>query len=645
MRRRHFRCDSCLRFDRYTTKGFPGWRAESTACRSGTHPIPGIILDSETAAMLRPTRPRFAIPRLVVPACLAALVAACTATAATAGVTWHPDLAAARAASATTQKPVLAVFTAGWSPESTRFAEHTLTSPEATALISACFEPVRIDVDAQPEITKRLRVAHVPSACVVAANDEPLAAFDCPEPPPEFVAAAARAAQDAAVLAAATAAPLKVERVAHAVVPPARTPADLTAVGFAVTPPAGDAAVLPGSDVAAPGKGSISLVTAKVRQLATFASGSLPAAAAAVAGTPAGPAAPTMPIAAHLDPTSNVNRLVVATSAEPPALPRTPPTWPAEAPATAPAFTTAAMPQKPVRESIEPVQSASATTPAPAAATAGSWLSQPVGPQQPAAPALPAPQAAPATASTTLPPTEPDSSASVSDLPEKAPKPSAWSSFVAAMQKPFTVFTKPAAKPATTPTLPPAWPTSPLAPQVQPGSAVAQQTPAPAAATPSPAPTMPTPAPTTPAPAPSATAQAAPPAVDGPDTYGSMPLGLEGYCPVTLADRGVWTEGRAQWGARHRGRTYLFAGPEQQQAFLANPDRYAPALSGDDPVLAFDQGRTAPGRRAYGVTYQSRMYLFSSPETKAAFTANPDRYTTNVVLAERPTPSAATRRY
>jgi YHS domain-containing protein len=238
------------------------------------------------------------------------------------------------------------------------------------------------------------------------------------------------------------------------------------------------------------------------------------------------------------------------------------------------------------------------------------------------------------------------SAASVSDLPEKGPKPSAWSSFVAAMQKPFTMFTKPATKPVTTPTLPPVWPTSPLAPQAQPGSAVAQQTPAPAAATPSPAPTMPTPAPTTPAAAPSATAQAAPPAAEGPDPYGSMPLGLEGYCPVTLADRGVWTEGRAQWGARHRGRTYLFAGPEQQQAFLANPDRYAPALSGDDPVLAFDQGRTTPGRRAYGVTYQSRMYLFSSPETKAAFTANPDRYTTNVVLAERPTASGdATRRY
>ncbi len=129
------------------------------------------------------------------------------------------------------------------------------------------------------------------------------------------------------------------------------------------------------------------------------------------------------------------------------------------------------------------------------------------------------------------------------------------------------------------------------------------------------------------------------------DLHGSMPLGLEGYCPVTLAERGVWTEGRAQWGVRHRGRTYLFAGPEQQQAFLATPDRYAPALSGDDPVVAVEQGKSMPGRRAYGVTYQSRMYLFASPESRTAFSGNPERYTASVVLAERPAPADATRRY
>jgi YHS domain-containing protein len=115
-----------------------------------------------------------------------------------------------------------------------------------------------------------------------------------------------------------------------------------------------------------------------------------------------------------------------------------------------------------------------------------------------------------------------------------------------------------------------------------------------------------------------------------------MPVGLEGYCPVTLAEKAKWVEGRAQWGVRHRGRTYLFAGPEQQKAFLADPDRYAPALSGDDPVVAMDSGKATPGQRRYGVTYQARMYLFSSPESRAAFAANPQRYTSRVAVAEQP---------
>ena len=125
-----------------------------------------------------------------------------------------------------------------------------------------------------------------------------------------------------------------------------------------------------------------------------------------------------------------------------------------------------------------------------------------------------------------------------------------------------------------------------------------------------------------------------------------MPLGLEGYCPVTLVDHGTWAEGRVQWGVRHRGRTYLFAGAEQQQTFLANPDRYAPALSGDDPVLAMESGARTPGQRRYGVTYQSRMYLFATPETRATFAADPARYSASVLVAERGRQMAdGTRRY
>ena len=484
--------------------------------------------------------------------------------AALAEIPWHASLSAARAASAVSHKPVLAIFTASWSPESTRFQQQALASPEVEALIAACFEPVHVDVDAAPGVTKRLNVSHVPSACVVDETDVPLSMFECPEVPAEFVAAAARAAQSVAGAAVSGTSKPALRRLGEST----ETVADPSAVGFSKA--AGDGS--PQTPEAAASGGSISLVTEKVRQLSDFATTSALPSAVPPGVTP--PAA--APVASTTAPSTGdpaPSRFVTATPADLPTLPQAAPAWPAEKPAPSTAFTnvTPAAPQ-----AIEP----SASTP---------WL---------AAPAAAPPAAAPAAA--------PESSATAADLAAKPALKSTWSSFTAAIQNPFGWFSKAPPKAAEPPTMPPAHPTSPLA-----------------AAT--------------------AVAEAHPPIA--PDRYGSMPLGLEGYCPVTLADRGVWTEGRAQWGVRHRGRTYLFAGPEQQQAFLTTPDRYAPALSGDDPVVAVEQGRIASGRRAYGVTYQSRMYLFSSPETRATFATNPERYTASVQLAERPAPTDATRRY
>ena len=496
-------------------------------------------------------------------------------------MTWHEDLAAAQAASTASRKPVLAVFTASWSPESTSFEQQVLVAAEVEAVLAACFEAVRIDVDQRPGLTKRLEVSHVPSACVLGEGNAILARFDCPSTSTALVATAARAAQEAASCAAAKQPAGDATGVARSVATDERSAAERTAADFPTTP--GDGSPL--TDSAAPqaaGRGSISLVTAKVRQLSSFATGTPRSAGSDTPQPPSSSSAPPSPtslaIATSEPPPS---RFVSSTATDPPTLPQSAPSsWPAEPASRDSAFTNAPE-QAAVAQAIEPH---AATRP---------WLSG-------------------SASAGALPPSGPASSAVASVPPEKSKSTSTWSSFVTAFQKPFSIFSKPA-KPAEPTTMPPALPTSPLA------------------ATPST-----TASPTTPL------ADAAP---AGPDPHGSMPLGLEGYCPVTLAEKGVWTEGRAQWGVRHRGRTYLFAGPEQQQAFLASPDRYAPALSGDDPVTVVDQGKSLPGRRAYGVTYQSRMYLFSSSETRAQFAANPERYTAPVTLAERPAPLDATRRY
>ncbi|RMG01331.1 MAG: hypothetical protein D6741_05335 [Planctomycetota bacterium] len=102
--------------------------------------------------------------------------------------------------------------------------------------------------------------------------------------------------------------------------------------------------------------------------------------------------------------------------------------------------------------------------------------------------------------------------------------------------------------------------------------------------------------------------------------------GVDGYCPVELVENERWVPGDERWAVEHRGRTYLMSGPEQQQKFLANPDRYAPVLSGLDPVAFLDGQQSTAGVTDYCVVYDGRLYMFSSADHLARFRQNPSRY-------------------
>lgn len=484
---------------------------------------------------------RSTMPRSSLLACVVLVAAALVPAATRADVEWHPDLETAHAAARISRRPVLAVFVATWG-EGTKSLESTcLRSPEAEAVLATCFEPVRIDIDEHATLTRAVGVLHVPTACVLAADDTALASFEMPDSPAAFVTAAILAAQRA-------------DAATHDGVAPGADQASTPALGTAPEPTAVTAAAFGSLADHAPGcqrppRGSMARVAAKVRDLSAFATGQSRHA----------PAAAPLAIA-QASRTVNAPRADDYTSIS----------WPAE-PATAPPTAPSPAP------SIEPAGAPMAPAP---------WLDAP--PARFAAPPQPtAPQTAPAQ----LPSTAPAE-------PQPAPR---KPSLIATLQKPFGLPGTSAPEPAT---MPPALPRGPFS--AAPPATVAAET---------------------------APQQEA-------DVHGSMPLGLEGYCPVTLVDRGVWTEGRAQWGARHRGRTYLFAGAEEQRTFLTDPDRYAPALSGDDPVLALDRGSSTPGQRRYGVTFQSRVYLFATPETRTAFTNDPGRYTARIAAAERATSAA-----
>lgn len=128
-------------------------------------------------------------------------------------------------------------------------------------------------------------------------------------------------------------------------------------------------------------------------------------------------------------------------------------------------------------------------------------------------------------------------------------------------------------------------------------------------------------------------ASASPPPAAGPRQ--DAPLALDGYCPVTLVESEKWVKGDKKFGAIHEGRTYLFASAEAQAKFLQDQgyQKYAPALSGYDPVKYAERGELVDGKRMHGVFFHNQVFLFADEAGLQQFWADPERYAT-IVRAE-----------
>ena len=461
-----------------------------------------------------------------------------------AGVAWHESYASAQVASQASQRPVLVVFTASWCEACQHLDSRLWANQEAAALVTACYEPVLVDVDADPALARRLGISHIPSACVLDGNDQLLTTFDVPPTAATFVAQAARALHESTNTA-----------VAPATTIGSRAPTN--GPQLAAQPAPAAAAMQPPAAASMPPQGApLGRYDERgsryaQRPVSAFgSSGSSPAAAPQQppmrSSIEPGPPSP----ASHQQPPWLAN-------AQPPAAPAQPVLQPSQEGTFAPF--------QPPAAASQPAMPQQGYSPYPQTPPAG---------QQAGYAAAPPTQTM--TPYPTVPP-EVDSAATATDRAADEGSTKQKNSWLATLQKPFTFMMPKEESPDAT--------------------------------------------------------DAAVDAVTAPSPY---PVGLDGYCPVTLAEQATWTEGRAQWGVQHRGRTYLFASATEQQRFLTNPDRYAPALSGDDVVLAFESGNQIPGQRRYGVTDQGRIYLFSSLDTRSRFAANPQAYASRVRLAENP---------
>ncbi|MEE3370671.1 MAG: thioredoxin family protein [Planctomycetota bacterium] len=107
-------------------------------------------------------------------------------------------------------------------------------------------------------------------------------------------------------------------------------------------------------------------------------------------------------------------------------------------------------------------------------------------------------------------------------------------------------------------------------------------------------------------------------------------LGLDGFCPVTLALQQVWKSGDPRWGIIHRERLYLFSSKEAMEHFWTSPDQFAPMLSGFDVVRFFHNGELRSGKRKHGAWWGQEIYLFADENSLKQFWSNPAFYSRKV---------------
>ncbi|NNJ25349.1 thioredoxin family protein [Alienimonas chondri] len=121
---------------------------------------------------------------------------------------WQPDLAAAFALSAKTDKPVLVLVGAEWCHYCHKQDDETLTDPAVKKALAEGFIPVRLDADDDERVVEILQVGMLPQVVILSPKADLLGRAKGYHTPAKFrsallAATAKHAAANAARLAAA----------------------------------------------------------------------------------------------------------------------------------------------------------------------------------------------------------------------------------------------------------------------------------------------------------------------------------------------------------------------------------------------------------------------------------------------------------
>jgi hypothetical protein len=98
---------------------------------------------------------------------------------------------------------------------------------------------------------------------------------------------------------------------------------------------------------------------------------------------------------------------------------------------------------------------------------------------------------------------------------------------------------------------------------------------------------------------------------------------IGGVDPVAYFTEGKPQAGRVEFEYNLRGTTWRFRNEGNRAAFAADPKVYMPQFGGYDPI-ALARGVATAGYPQYWLIHDKRLYLFYTPQARAAFAADPD---------------------
>jgi len=98
-------------------------------------------------------------------------------------------------------------------------------------------------------------------------------------------------------------------------------------------------------------------------------------------------------------------------------------------------------------------------------------------------------------------------------------------------------------------------------------------------------------------------------------------LAILGFDPVAYFTNRAPLLGKGEFEHRHAGAVWQFRNAGNLAAFAADPDVYMPRFGGYDPV-GVGRGVAVAGDPRIWMIVGERLYLFQSPENKAAFAAD-----------------------